>query len=423
MNSLSHLISVLLSIGSLLGIPYAPYHISQPITLPGLEERLAPSSFSTFAPLIPAPVEIQIPTSTTQSNSNATSTKAKFKKLPILSLEAPVFKPFPFSTIPNIVLPDILPEKSQIISTPATIAPSPEIASSPTLTPIVTSSPNSVSLNLQEKAERAVVNIYCTSQSGNLITIVTGSGVIIDPRGIILTNAHVADHFLLNDYLKDPNKSCLIRRGSPAAAAYRADLIYISSSWLRLYGQNINDVYQPQETGAGDYALLAIIGTSGGASLPSTFSYVAPQVTADSLSVGTSVLGIGYPANSLSSAAVVRNLLIKSSALNITATYTFNSNNGKDLIRTNSSVIAERGSSGGGILNQNGDLIALIATTVTDSGNTSLQDLQAITLNYINSDIRNETGFSLGTYLNKNLNTLVENFKSIESSLFNYLPH
>src|SRR3989338_5130017 len=43
----------------------------------------------------------------------------------------------------------------------------------------------------------ATVNLYCRIRAGRKQYISTGSGVFISERGIILTNAHVAQFFLL----------------------------------------------------------------------------------------------------------------------------------------------------------------------------------------------------------------------------------
>src|SRR5262249_40009122 len=57
----------------------------------------------------------------------------------------------------------------------------------------------------------ALVNILCMPQSGALQPI-SGSGVFIDPRGVILTNAHVAQYVLLSESAQI-NLNCMIRTG------------------------------------------------------------------------------------------------------------------------------------------------------------------------------------------------------------------
>ena len=67
---------------------------------------------------------------------------------------------------------------------------------------------------VNQEARAALVNILCETSSGSLHPV-SGSGVIIDPRGVILTNAHVAQYVLL---ASQPNVglTCMIRTGSPA---------------------------------------------------------------------------------------------------------------------------------------------------------------------------------------------------------------
>ena len=48
---------------------------------------------------------------------------------------------------------------------------------------------------INEVTRDAIVNIFCTTKSGGSFKPITGSGVVIDKRGIILTNAHVAQYF------------------------------------------------------------------------------------------------------------------------------------------------------------------------------------------------------------------------------------
>ncbi|HZS43268.1 MAG TPA: trypsin-like peptidase domain-containing protein [Candidatus Paceibacterota bacterium] len=422
MNPLSPLIAILLSIGSFLGFPYTTPPTHKSVSLPGLEQRLATTSFSTYAPLVPTAVSVNA-SSTRPSN---TSTSTKKEKLPTLAIQVPAF---PKISVPKTESP--IAPKIPVIQTPApnpvpvipNIPIQPASSSFPSQVPATPPQTPPANASLDEKARAAIVNIYCTSQSGNLIEILTGSGVIIDPKGIILTNAHVADHLLLDDYFQDPNKQCVIRRGSPAVAQYKASLVHISEEWLRQYGANINNANQPQETGAGDYALVAVTAGINGGSVPGSFPYLSLDTSINSLSPNTSILGVGYPASSFSGTTVMKNLPIQTALMNVIDAYTFTGTNSKDLIRTTASSLAERGASGGGILNQAGQMIALIATTVPDNSNTSEQDIQAITLNYINVDLKTHTGYTLSSFLNRDIATLVNNFKNSESTLFNYLPH
>src|SRR3989338_2839263 len=71
---------------------------------------------------------------------------------------------------------------------------------------------------INQKTREALVNIFCVTKSGGIFKPASGSGIIIDKRGIILTNAHVAQYFLLKDYLEQNFIECIVRVGSPARA-------------------------------------------------------------------------------------------------------------------------------------------------------------------------------------------------------------
>jgi len=83
---------------------------------------------------------------------------------------------------------------------------------------------------VNEMTRAALVNILCIAGSGDMRSI-TGSGIIIDPRGVILTNAHVAQYVLLSQS-SDVNLSCMIRMGSPAIVRFKAETLYIPPVWV-----------------------------------------------------------------------------------------------------------------------------------------------------------------------------------------------
>ena len=77
----------------------------------------------------------------------------------------------------------------------------------------------------------ALVNVLCASRDRSVKSI-SGSGVVISPDGLILTNSHVAQLFLLQDYPTKNNVTCVIRVGNPAHTAYYAKVAYVSTPWI-----------------------------------------------------------------------------------------------------------------------------------------------------------------------------------------------
>ena len=75
----------------------------------------------------------------------------------------------------------------------------------------------------------ALVNIFCQYKTEEYIRTTTGTGFFINQKGVILTNAHVAQFLLLDD-AKDTveETECVIRTGDPATPKYHAELLYIS---------------------------------------------------------------------------------------------------------------------------------------------------------------------------------------------------
>jgi S1-C subfamily serine protease len=285
-----------------------------------------------------------------------------------------------------------------------------------TTTPVQpTTTPSSWS-EVDSRSRDAIVNIVCFNLTRNLITVTTGSGVIIDPRGVILTNAHVAQYFLFtkNNEAGLTDYSCTIRKGNVATAAYTAELLYIPRSWIT----RNSDVYRSQHargTGERDYAFLLITGhTNPTLSLPSTFSYVAPNTLEKAVDVGSDVLLAGYPANSLTTFSLESALGLTTEVRMIEDVYTFGGQT-LDIIATNETKLAHQGSSGGGVLDKNAKVVGLMVSTGTSrSGSVNIN---ALTLSYISRHLDEETGRTLQGLLSGNLKEKVTIFKETEASL------
>ena len=287
---------------------------------------------------------------------------------------------------------------------PKKIAPPAPTSTSPVSTPtVVPPSFTPVSDATASSLRAALVNIFCSSPVGSVIHSISGSGVIIDSKGFILTNAHVAQYFLL----ANRGVSCVIRSGSPASDAYFAALAYISPAWLRANPTVLTEA-SPSGTGEYDFAFLAITKSATASALPAAFSYLSlattPSVT------GTPVVIASYGAQFIESSQITSGLFPTVVFGSVKDVFTFVANT-VDVLALGGSAAAQEGSSGGGVADASGKLVGTI-TTSTVTGATNTRSLDAITASYIRAEYANETGQPLDLLLSESPSTAVANFAS-----------
>ena len=255
-------------------------------------------------------------------------------------------------------------------------------------------------LTVNDWARGALVNILCSSTADG-VRPTSGSGVIIDPRGVILTNAHVAQYVLLSEN-SQVNLSCVIRTGSPARESWIAAVLFIPPAWVEEHASDLV-ASAPTETGEHDYALLLITRSLEGnpISLPASFPALGVDTREAIGFLGDQVLTAGYPAEFIGSVAAQSQLNVASSITSIKDLLTFKTST-VDLISLGGVAEAQSGSSGGPVVNAWGRLIGLITTT-SEGATTAERDLRALTISYINRDIKGQSGSDLASILNGNL--------------------
>lgn len=248
---------------------------------------------------------------------------------------------------------------------------------------------------LTENIEAILVNVFCQYKTDKYIRTTTGTGFFINPKGVILTNAHVAQFLLLEDMQNTSDDvTCVIRGGNPASPKYHAKLLYISPVWIFDNADLITDE-APRGTGERDYALLYVSESVDGTPLPARFPAipVATDLLPHSIQ-GNALMTAGYPAESLIRGGADTKLYPVVEPTTLGSLYTFGSNYA-DIFSISESAVGEQGASGGPVIVPDAqNVIGLIVT----KGNVETEgehSLRALTLSYIDRTITEETGFSL----------------------------
>lgn len=249
--------------------------------------------------------------------------------------------------------------------------------------------------SLTENIQDVLVNIYCQYKTDEYIRTTTGSGFFINPKGIILTNAHVAQFLLLEDTEnKSGSVSCVIRSGNPATPKYHAKLLYISPTWV-FDNADLITSEAPRGTGERDYALLYVSESTDQAPLPARFPAinVATDLLPQSIS-GSGVMTAGYPAEALIRGGADAKLAPVVADTTLGTLYTFGSNYA-DIFSISESPVGEQGASGGPIIVPDSQSVIGLIVTKGDEVAEGEHSLRALTLSYIDRTIIEETGFSL----------------------------
>ncbi|HYD93081.1 MAG TPA: serine protease [Candidatus Paceibacterota bacterium] len=321
--------------------------------------------------------------------------------------------------VPGTTTPPLSPAKPAGPITPTTPTPLPPLTlpvtpPPPPTTPVVPQ----VDATLSDEAllRAAIVNIICFSTDGT--SGVSGSGVIVDPRGIVVTVSHIAQHFLLRDYPSEDAGVCYIRTGSPAKNAYTAEPIFISPTWIE-ENSTAFLTSRPRGTGEHDFAFLAITGSLTKTPLPARFDHIPLAPANTEVEEGERVGTGSYAAEFLTSSQVRSSLYPTIKFADVKDVLTFDHQT-PGLISVAAGSAAQEGSSGGAVMNSDDRLVGVI-TTRTVKPDLSLRTLQALTMDHIRSSFRADMGENLDAYLKSDLSTLIVKFRGKAVGLFDIL--
>lgn len=241
----------------------------------------------------------------------------------------------------------------------------------------------------------AIVNIICLPQKGSGRAGVTGTGIIIDPRGVVLTNAHVAQYIALKDYPTKDSLVCSLRTGSPARPAFNAEILYFPKAWAQEHSSEYDTEFATG-TGEHDWALLHITETSP-AHTPGKLPIIIPDTRVHAALPNDDLLVTGYPAGFLSSQTIAHDLWMVSTIATLKQLLTF-AQYTPDVFSVGGTIVAQGGISGGPAINSWGRLVG-IAVTASDGATTDERDLRFVSLSYIDADVQRETGLTLAQFI------------------------
>ena len=208
---------------------------------------------------------------------------------------------------------------------------------------------------------------------------------MVDTRGVVLTNAHVGQFFLLANYGSTGNIQCIVRTGSPAQPAYSAELLYLPPPWIEANASQITS-QEAMGTGENDYAFLLITGPASPA-LPYPSSFPALAMSGSNPDINDPVFLAAYPAQLLGGVTIQMDLYASSALSTVQELFTFNDPSNIDLVSLGGTVVAQSGSSGGAVVSATSGKLIGIITTESQGTTTASRDLNAITISHINRSL------------------------------------
>ena len=235
------------------------------------------------------------------------------------------------------------------------------------------------------KAEKALVNVFCDdSEKG---TYILGSGAVIHPAGYVITNGHLAEHFLRD------RVQCVLRRGSPAAYFAKARVVYLPDQT-----ELIGDTEIPLK----DIAILKITESANALPLPETFEYFefAP---AYQVSENEVLYSLSFPTEFLGADIIVRNTTILFSLGTVSTLLTLDDDySNSEGAYLKGEISAQHGSSGGIFLETGRGRIVGLFVGLTEGATTSERKQFIFLSPYIDRIFKADKGAGVTDFLNSN---------------------
>jgi len=184
-------------------------------------------------------------------------------------------------------------------------------------------------------------------------------------------------------------------------------VLYISERWLDAHAA---DITAEHPTGTGEYDLAFLVVDTSSVTSPAQVSASTAETREGATFENDSVLVASYPAGFAGGITIQTGLSLVSTITTIQRLYTFTEGT-IDLFSLGGVINAQSGSSGGGVFNQWGKLVGIV-TTSSDAAQTKDRDLRALSLAYIEKELRDETGKGLSSFTAPGASERAENYRS-----------
>lgn len=277
------------------------------------------------------------------------------------------------------------------------VVPEPEPAAEPEPTWIETKLPASLYDPVEGAAEESeaktddeslarntTVNLACVRKEGSALRISSGTGVVISPDGLILTDAHVAYFFLLGE----DGVGCSITHPSFPIFGYPGQVVYISPDWVRENRAVIGGTHTTA-SGEEDYAFVAFAPGSAPASL-GALRYAPISLAEPVAETGDRVTVAGYPGVAATPEGYGSSSRLKVDEVMVEDVDSFGGSS-VDILQTSRTDVAGSGSSGGGAF-LDGKLVGI---TVTIYRLGSGYGINSLSLPWINRDLKRDASVSI----------------------------
>lgn len=263
--------------------------------------------------------------------------------------------------------PPVKPVKKKPLALPHEI---PNIALIPTTPPPVTPPPPGLSdQEFYDRNHDAVVQVFCATPGEYL----SASGVIINERGLVLTNAHVAAIVE-----KVGRGNCHARHGNPAEAFADLEMIFSPDTQAKISGTEV-----PQH----DFAFLRIVKWRE--------PFRVANLSLQQASSGATLLTLGYPSEFLEGTTASNNANLVFSLLSVAGLADFDDDpRTADGYLFHGGIVLQQGSSGTPIFDRSGDVLGVIFAT-TKASTTAEREGVALMTASIDRELKKEIGVGL----------------------------